>query len=579
MHTYYFAVLRLEDISDALIAMSDAENDSHDDEDFIDEQYMGTGRIDRLESSESDLDSLSDGNDESRCSQNWSENSFPPKDMHVMEPSFVSDGPENSDVISYLNQYISDDIVNLIVTKTNQTAVRKTGRTLGLDISECYRYIGITFVMASVNYPFLRMYWEKKWRVAVVADTMCRERFIQLRNSLKFVFDDDIAYETRLQDKFWKVRPLIQRIQQGCRAQKKEPSMSIGEMIIPYGGACTVRQFVPGKQTLAGIKAFVLANSNGLVCDFHICKDTNSENEHTTFRAVEKAVIFLTKSLVPGHVLYFDQFFTTERLADELRNKGIGCTGIIKKKRIPQGARSILSEDNELKEKGKGTTQVVVRCDGKIALTKWYDNKPVTLLSSVEANEETDECQRWCKRLKTYITITRPRAVRQYNSNIVGVDLANKLLAVCPNKYRTRKWTQRLISHMVDLSASNSWLLYKQDQLKNNVPPKQILQLREFKLQLGEALIEAHEESLEIEESEGEDIIRPLRRKKSKALAVALPSKRQRTNQTKHLPMFADRQGRCRHCRVNKTQVMCRSCKIRLCLIRKRNCYQEFHCQ
>lgn len=79
--------------------------------------------------------------------------------------------------------------------------------------------------------------------------------------------------------------------------------------------------------------------------------------------------------LVPGHVIYFDLYFTSQKLVLELLDRGIGCSGTIMKNRIPVSARHLLADDRELKLQGRGSAQVLVRNDTKIALTKWFDNK------------------------------------------------------------------------------------------------------------------------------------------------------------------------------------------------------------
>lgn len=50
----------------------------------------------------------------------------------------------------------------------------------------------------------------------------------------------------------------------------------------------------------------------------------------------EAAVIGLTRSLVPGHLLFFDRFFTTTKLFEELLRLGFHGTGTIMKNRVPK---------------------------------------------------------------------------------------------------------------------------------------------------------------------------------------------------------------------------------------------------
>lgn len=515
-------------------------------------------------------------------STSWVEKDFQVVELNLVEPSYPQFSDNFEDPCSYFAQYIDDEFINLIVEKTNQSSVLRHGRCLNLTKDELYIYIGITFIMSSLNYPCLRMYWENRWRVAKIADHMSRNRFTQLRNSIKIVYDDGIPQFEREKDKLWKVRPLIEQIRKGCVRQMKNKSLSVDEMIMPFTGACGIKQYCPGKPNPVGLKAFVLANCDGLVCDFHVYQGntTYAEYNNSIFGAGEKAVLTLADGLVPGHNLYFDRYFTSEKLVDELNKRGIGCTGTVMKNRIPRAVRSTLKEDKVLKREGRGSSQVLVRDDEKISITKWYDNKPVVMMSSIEAKEVTDFCQRWCKSQKRYVTVERPRVIREYNSNMGGVDLADRLLAVCPNRYRTKKWTQRFFSHMLDLAVSNSWIQFKNDQIRKDIPIKKRKQLRWFKLQLGEELIDLHDNNNNRAENsdteEGNIDTTNTRRKRGKP-TTPLPSKKLRLKEAKHMPICTEKQARCRQCHYNKSKIMCNTCKIPLCLTMMRNCYLDFH--
>lgn len=510
----------------------------------------------------------------------WIDENFFVAENAMSEPTYLQNFDDNFDKFSFLGQYLDDIFLEQIIKYSNQTSVTLHGQSLNLDLDELYVYIGITFVMAALNYPWLRMYWETKWRVPIIADNMSRNRFTVLRASIKVVSDEGITEEIRKKDKLWKVRPLIERIQQGCRLQGKEKRLSIGEMVIPFRGSCGIKQYCPGKLNPVGLKAFVLANPNGLILDFHIYQGNTTFPElleASEFSLGEKAVLSLSNSLVPGHVLYFNQYFTTLNLAKELLVKGIKCTGIIKKKRIPASAQAKLIEDEELIKRGIGSVHTIVSGDGTTAITKWNDNKPVTLLSNVEAKEPMDVCQLWCQRTKRYISVDRPAVVRNYTTIMSGIDLAERMLSICPNRYRTKKWTQRLFSHMLDLAVSNSWLQYKKREIKKGIALNKIQQLRSFKMELGEGLIEMHTIAREVarDSAELEPEI-PLKRKKGKA-KTELPSIARRTASAKHMPEFVNMRSRCRQCHYNKSRTRCSTCNISLCLTKDRNCYKLFH--
>lgn len=158
-----------------------------------------------------------------------------------------------------------------------------------------------------------------------------------------------------------------------------------------------------------------------------------------------------------------------------------------------------------------------------------------------------------------------------------GVDLADRLLAVCPNRYKTNKWTQRFLSHMIDLAVSNCWLIFKKDEIKKGVPVKKMLMLRVFKLQHGEDLLEEillstnNQESSDDSDLQNQNI--PCKRGRP---TVTLLTMRRRTFEAKHMTILEEKQSRYRSCHYNKTHFKCSKCNISLCLTKQRNCYADF---
>lgn len=506
----------------------------------------------------------------------WSRRSFEVPVPQLNEPSYLpSVIPDCSDVNDYVQEYIDDTLITLIVEKSNQSTIARTGKPLRLSVKECKTFIGITLLMSCINYPQIKMYWSRKYAVPIITEAMSRDRFIQLRNSLKFVFDLDVSPEMRQNDKLWKVRPLLDRVLQGCHAQTRDQKISIDEMIIPFTGACPIRQYCPGKPHPTGLKAFVLANPNGLVCDMLIYqgKGTLPDSEYSLGESV---VLKLTETLVPGHIIYCDRYFTSLKLIDELNLKGFKCAGTIMKNRIPKYLRDELESDKTLSRRGRGSFDVLVREDGQVAVTKWFDNKPVNMISSMHAAETTDDCRRYDRKQKRYLMVQRPEVVKEYNCNMGGVDLTDRLLAVCPARARTRKWTVRFTAHMIDLAIVNSWIKYRKDNRAQGIRNHKILQLREFKLEVGERMI--LETTYHVEEENETEEVDVDTRKRGRPPIVPVPPMAKRLHAANHLPDMGTQQKRCRNKACGKkTVVICIYCNMPLCLTPKRNCFVDFH--
>lgn len=110
--------------------------------------------------------------------------------------------------------------------------------------------------MGCINVPVIRMYWSKQYGIQIVKDAMTRDRFFNIRSSLKVVFDSDVSDQEKV-NKIWKVAPLFDAVLRGCHTQPRTDHISIDEMIIPFSGQCGIRQYCPGKPNTVGIKVFV----------------------------------------------------------------------------------------------------------------------------------------------------------------------------------------------------------------------------------------------------------------------------------------------------------------------------------
>jgi len=127
----------------------------------------------------------------------------------------------------------------------------------------------------------------------------------------------------------------------------------------------------------------------------------------------------LIENTEPNHQLYFDNFFSTYALFQWLKNKEIYAVGTI---RINRFGNPPLMLDKLMKNKRRGFSQEVPSQNGNIIVTKWYDNKPVTLGSNYVSIGTEDKCSRWDKKTKACIDVQRPEVIQKYNQHMGGVD-------------------------------------------------------------------------------------------------------------------------------------------------------------
>ncbi|KAJ8387597.1 hypothetical protein AAFF_G00152930 [Aldrovandia affinis] len=161
----------------------------------------------------------------------------------------------------------------------------------------------------------------------------------------------------------------------------------------------------------------------------------------------------------PNHKLYMDNYFMTYNVLEVLAEKKINAAGTAQACRF---AKPPLMDDKAMLKEERGNYDQVTSIDGKIALVKWFDNRPVLLASYFVGVGDTDEVVRWDKKEKVYVTINRPAVVKKYNESMGGVDLFDQLIALYRTEIRSRKWSLRMITHCFDLTVVNSWLEYQE---------------------------------------------------------------------------------------------------------------------
>ncbi|KAF0748678.1 piggyBac transposable element-derived protein 3-like [Aphis craccivora] len=73
----------------------------------------------------------------------------------------------------------------------------------------------------------------------------------------------DIARDNA--DKFVKIRPLFDVLNNRCKQLPVERNISVDEQIVPFKGQLVVKQYMKGKPNPWGIKIFLLCGQSGIV--------------------------------------------------------------------------------------------------------------------------------------------------------------------------------------------------------------------------------------------------------------------------------------------------------------------------
>ncbi|CAH0728216.1 unnamed protein product, partial [Brenthis ino] len=348
----------------------------------------------------------------------------------------------DDDPLDYLYLFFSEDIFTDLVDQTNLYSVQQTGRSIQASENEMRDFISIHILMGIVEMPCYLDYWSNSFRYGQIADIMTLKRYQQIRRFLHF--SDNNLQDS---DRYYKVRPIAEKIRRNCLKQENENKFSIDEMMIPYKGrkAGNRKQYMKDKPNKWGFKNYVRAGVSGMIYDFvlYAGEDTFRSHKFTEQESSlgfgAKIVIALTQTIQKKPATIFcDNFFSSPELFYLLKqNYGVFGLGTIRSNRI-RGAEKFLPDENSMKKKQRGTFSQVVCNANKLVIVRWSDNKPVTLISSFVGSEPVQKIKRYCKEQRQKIEVDCPQIVCEYNKHMGGVDLADMLISLYKVPFKTR---------------------------------------------------------------------------------------------------------------------------------------------
>ena len=174
-------------------------------------------------------------------------------------------------------------------------------------------------------------------------------------------------------------------------------AISIDEAMIAFRGRVSFRQYIRGKSTPWGIKAYVLADSaTGYMYSVlpYYGKETQLLDRpglnHTT-----KVVLTLMAPLGDrGYDLYTDRFYTSPQLAVELGTIDTTLTGtaMSNRKNMPLAVK-------HKRKRSKGDVKTYKK--GMLVVTEWTDKRTLITLSSKHSNRMMDVTTRYDKHTHT----------------------------------------------------------------------------------------------------------------------------------------------------------------------------------
>lgn len=355
--------------------------------------------------------------------------------------------------------------------------IQKDKINFKLTVKELKIFFAINIAMTYIKYSQVRMYWSSLpgMRMNLIADSMPVNRFSEIKRFLHFTNNDDKPDTTDSSyDKYWKLRPVMSMLHNSFHsAATPDEHVAVDEMMVPFKGRSSQKQYLKSKPKKWGFKIWVLANANGYVNCFELYQSSSKIALRSDFGSIGDTVLRISHSITGNyHKLFMDNLFTTLPLIRHLRTQKILVLGTLRLNRV-SGINEHLV-DGKLLQRGWSS---IATSNDNITIVRWQDNKLVHTISSYAGASPEGEVTRYDRKSKIRIVLPRPFAIEEYNRFMGGVDMMDRMVAHYPHGFKNKRWYLRIFFHFLNMSIINSWILYRKT-VDPNMP------LVQFKAQL-----------------------------------------------------------------------------------------------
>ena len=469
MDSYSRNVERLQRMLQECDVLSDAEDDSEGESDFVIE--------DEVISDSECYDSEHDDPEKQPCQKqpkcdgwlgkdkkSWWQKEMPNSAVTTRSQNIIRERPgpalQAKTPYEFWELFVTPEMLELLVEKTNLFIRNKRenytqkSKARDTDNVEMKAFLGL--LLLAGTYHSNRMNLDNLWNtdgtgIDVFRLTMSLHRFRFLLCCIRF--DDKATRASRkLLDKLAPIRDLFETFVQNClRNYSPLEFVTIDEMLVAFRGRCPFRQYIPNKPEKYGIKIQAMADAR----TYYTCKmeiyagkqpDGPFKVDNSSFAVVTRLISEISGS---GRNVTFDNCYTTYPLiVSLLHDHKLSAVGTLRKNKreIP---------DEFLSVKNRAACDSMFGFGGNVTLVSYVpqtkQKKNVVLFSSMHHDDKIDPES---SDMKKHEIITF------YNSTKGGVDMVDQMAGEYDTSRNSRRWPLTVFYTLLNVSTINAYIFY-----------------------------------------------------------------------------------------------------------------------
>jgi len=349
--------------------------------------------------------------------------------------------------------FVTDEMLQEIVKYTNQEIERRQSFYQSsqwfihpTNLTEIKALIGLLYMSAVLKNSGLNTedMFSKIYGPPIFRSAMTKKRFDFLIINIRFD-DKDTRTIRKATDKFAAFRDLWNKFEKNC-SKYYSPSeyLTVDETLLSFRGKCPFKIYIPSKPDKYGLKIVSVCDARTFYFLGGIpYVGKEAEKNQRDLPLPTQYILRLTNTWKgTNRNITADNWFSSYQLTEELKKNGLTYVGTLRKNKpqIPpiMLARAPASSSTFLYQYDKMLTSYAPK-----------KNKTVLLISSMHFSGVTNT--------ETNI----PEVIEFYNMTKGGVDVLDKLCHDKTTKRKTRRWPLRYFFGILDISAVNSYVLFK----------------------------------------------------------------------------------------------------------------------
>lgn len=308
----------------------------------------------------------------------------------------------------FFSYFFDDALLNFIAEQSTLYSVQTNPeKPFKMSKSDVQHFLGIMSMMSIVHVPNTRSYWSENTTNTVIRNCMSVNVFENIRRYLHFNDNtQDLPRNNSDRDRLFKVRPLVDILNDKFSSVPMEENISLDEQLCPTKAVSYIKQYLPLKPHKWGYKLFVLCGVSGYGYNFEIY--TGNENKESDrlanepdFGATGNVVIRMSRNIPNNahHKLFFDNYYTSLPVMVYLKKKGIHTVGTFRRNRFPN---VLLTDDKQMMKKERGYSEECFTVLENVPITAvaWKDNKVVHVTSTFVGEIEKSTVTRYDRKKK-----------------------------------------------------------------------------------------------------------------------------------------------------------------------------------